>query len=108
MLEKDVFLKRLEDIKKISEYASTLIDLGFDINSKIIEILFKSNNILVSSLENDMEDKYQTIDWFIFENDFGKKKYKIDHTKGKYAGTSFPFNNETDLYDYLTKYNNMV
>ena len=55
-----------------------------------------------------MNDKYETISWFIYENEYGKKKFTIEHTKGEKAGTTFHFNNVDDLYDYLKNYNNLV
>lgn len=108
MLEKKDFLELFSDIEKIDQKIDDLIKIGFDINSDLISCLSDANHKLISCLEKFMNDKYETISWFIYENEYGKKKFTIEHTKGEKAGTTFYFNNVDDLYDYLKNYNNLV
>lgn len=108
MLSKEEFKQRFSDIKGIDKNIDKLIEVGFDTNSNIISLLSNSNNKLISSLEREMNDKYETINWFIYENEYGKRNFTIEHTKGKKAGTVFKFKDEDDLYDYLVNYNNLV
>ena len=97
-LSEEEFTQYIELIKKISIQCDNLIKCGIDINSDLMENLFKLEEYNVSYLEKLMHDKYQTISWFIYENDFGDKKFTISQDKPK---KEFIIDSVKAIYDYL-------
>lgn len=100
MLNKENFSNKMKKIKELDEKVTRLISLGFDINSEIIEIISSFCHEMIKKLEEEMEDKFSTIDWYIYENEWGKRNFTITHHENKIE-KEYVFKNENDLYDYL-------
>jgi len=66
-----------------SSYAT--IDLGSNLLDSYIDVASKY-----------IEDDSHWIDWFTFENEFGKKKYECGC-----LGKMYKIKNEKDLYDFM-------
>ena len=103
-LTKKEFKKYISAIKRIDEKEDQLIKFGFDINSKLIQNLMQLQSYNVKYLQDLMNDKYETVSWFIYENNYGKNKFEITHSKPKQQ--VFVIDSVDKLYDYLVNHNN--
>lgn len=96
MLTKEEFKNFYDNIISLDEAINKMLDFGFNLDSEIIKKLMNINSTQVKNLENLMEDEYETIAWFIWENDCGKNNFEIIDNKIEYH-----LKNSDDLYNYL-------
>ena len=103
-ISKQQFKKYMGKIKKIDELSDKLIECGIDIDSKMMNCISELQFQNIQFVEKLIGDKYRTIDWFVYQNEFGKKKFEIEITKP--IKKKFVISSVDDLYNYLTKFNN--
>lgn len=98
MLEKKEFEEVYNNIIKLDNCINTMLEFGFALDSQIVNALMEVNYGQTLHLEKLMNDKSNTISWFIWENDCGEKHFTITDNDKEYC-----FNNVDDLYNYLSK-----
>ena len=90
------FLEKYEKIEAV--YESLKENVGIDPESKLFEALYIMVNPVISYLEKELGDKHQTIDWFVWENDVGKKGLEA---KAKSWKKLRPIKTVDDLVDLI-------
>jgi len=68
-----------------------------DIQSDFIASIYKLYDVAVKTAENLVDDNWDYLSWFIFENDCGRKKLECEYKGKKYAITSIE-----DLAEFIT------
>lgn len=66
----------MDKIKKIDELSDKLIECGIDIDSQMMNCISELQFQNIQFVEKLIGDKYRTIDWFVYQNEFGKKNLK--------------------------------
>ena len=64
-------LKRIET--NDNEYSDLMSNLGIDPESKLYSYFISTQTSLIKSLQKLCGDEHNTIDWFIYETEFGLK-----------------------------------
>ena len=99
------FKKHLKGIKELGEIEEKitksfkLLDCDFNYFS-----LGKSITLAREILKEAMNDKYDYIDYFIYELDWGKNKMAKNCVEEK-DGTKYSLQTMDQLYDYIIKFN---
>lgn len=88
MLNKKEIKSRIEECIKQFQEIETLYDdcyklLGCDPESKFFTILYNTHTKYVKTLSESINDDFNWIDWYIWENDCGKKEYEAKASKWK-------------------------
>lgn len=107
MITKQEFVDIINKLKEVDDFVKETNAKARNLNDAIISDFFNASslsisheNIVVKLLENMFNDN-DTISWWIYELDYGRKYRKgcIQDGKGKNINISTP----EKLYDYLTK-----
>ena len=75
MKEKN-FINIMTHIYNLDKHIKSLDEV---LNNKLIEPLFEEEENLINELEKIMNDKNKFISWFIFENEYGERKLKVNN-----------------------------
>lgn len=68
-------LKMLQENKVIFDKALEFID----IESQLMQAIFKTEQSFVEALERIVGDHWQWLNWYVYENDYGKNAYEAGH-----------------------------
>jgi len=80
-MDKKEFEEKMLNLKKEIEKDNAIIEdlhkIGFSIESPVIERIFYYHERLMEILAAEVGDRATWIEWFIFENDWGKREYEV-------------------------------
>ena len=101
-MPKDEFIKKLTDIQKDEEYYTALFNVTQDYNRPLDEVNICPNSIFtaIEALEWAIGDKNETVSWWCFEKNWGKRGKEFCVTDGK--GNIIPTETMEDVYDLVT------
>lgn len=103
MISKEMFIKYMEEYKNLLEIEEKINDsvrlLSNDFNGFVLE---KHDDLIVKLLKELVSDKYDYIEYYIYELDWGLKGKNVieDENGNKYSLTSLK-----ELYNYITNNN---
>ena len=94
------FTEFINILKDIDKNIDDMVNIGFDIDGKIIQSCFEIKSKSIQFLNKLWGSNYDDIGWFIYENDYGRKHFDI--TLSKPVKKHFKISSVKDMYDYLT------
>jgi hypothetical protein len=98
MISKDTFVKAIssiEELNKKNDDAYTALEaLGIEV-SIIVNPL---EELVIDLLKESLNDQYEWIEWFVYENDFGNRNMKCTSKEGYTIKTD----TAEDIYDLIT------
>jgi hypothetical protein len=112
MISKTDFVRAINAIKsywaneeKLTKYlheffmdGHSVVDFGNELTNTIVKLLAKN---ISEKHEVSIKDY---IEWFIYENDFGKRKLSIYHTLEEGTEKEHKITSTEKMYDYIVKY----
>lgn len=99
MLSKKTFVETINFLKEQSEKVETFNKLGNEIFGDFDIYLFKDEDRIVKLLAEAMDDRFEWLEYFIYENDYGKD-LRPDSVQ-EADGTPIDITTAEKLYDFL-------
>lgn len=103
MISEEIFIKYMEEYKKLLEIEEKINDsvrlLSNDFNGFVLE---KHDDLIVKLLKELISDKYDYIDYYIYELDWGLKGKNVIEDEN---GNKYSLTNLKELYSYIIKNN---
>lgn len=107
MIDKLEFISIINKLIEVNDFVDETNNKARQLNDAIVSDFFNASslmisheNIVVKLLENMFEDKDNTISWWLYENDYGRK-FKV----GSFSvnGVDIDLTTPEKLYDYLVE-----
>ena len=109
MITKQEFVDIIEKLKQVNDFVNETNKKARELNDAIISDFFNASSlsishetIVVKLLENMFEDEEDTINWWLYELDYGRK-FKLGYLQEERDGKTVNIDLSTaeKLYDYL-------
>ena len=98
-MTKDTFIKIINKYDEVLSCGSSLYDIGFNLTEGKYPIQTKTEELMDLFLQSQSEqDGVDWINWFMYENDFGRKELLARDYKKLICQTT------EDLYEYISVY----
>ena len=92
-MKKTKMLEMLNELHEIDQENSKIIDefyaLGIDCECAMFKRLFKTFQFALDQTALILHDNYQWLEWFIYENDWGKNKHVVEIDNQKFVISTF-------------------